>query len=110
VLAVVFLAAVAAWVVAGVVRSSNLSRAESTAQVLCRQGAEKDDEGNPAGAIVDYTRAIELRPGWAEPYARRARARSVCGDVKGAAEDAGRALDLGAAGDDLKALRAGRRP
>ena len=70
----------------------------------------KVEEGDYVGAIVDYTRAIELHPKWPEPWARRARARAAQGDAKGAAVDAGKALDLGAAGEDLKALRAGSRP
>jgi tetratricopeptide (TPR) repeat protein len=110
VLAVALAAALAAWGVAALVRSSNLRRAEAAAEVLCRQGAESAEEGDLDGAIADFTRAIQLRPGWAEPHARRARARADRGDAKGAAEDAGRALELGATDADLKALRSAARP
>jgi tetratricopeptide (TPR) repeat protein len=49
---------------------------------------------DPASAIKDFDRAIELNPKYANAYRNRAAARKAAGDLQGAAADLERAKQL----------------
>jgi Flp pilus assembly protein TadD len=48
-----------------------------------------------SSALSDFSRAVELRPTYANAYWNRAVVRRLQGDVQGATEDAQKALHLG---------------
>jgi tetratricopeptide (TPR) repeat protein len=50
--------------------------------------------GDPAGAVPDFDRAIQLAPSYAEAYSNRGEARRALGDFTGAIADFDRALAL----------------
>ena len=51
--------------------------------------------GNPQGAIVDYTKAIELDPQSGYAYRNRGYARELVNDLYGACRDWRKAADFG---------------
>ena len=58
------------------------------------RGNAKDDKGDSEGAIVDYTRAIELNPKYAAAYYNLAYTKQAKGDIDGAIADYTRAIEL----------------
>ncbi|MBI4614970.1 MAG: tetratricopeptide repeat protein [Planctomycetes bacterium] len=58
------------------------------------RGLARRDQGDLAGAIMDFTRAIELDPNNAIAYSNRGAARSDQGDLAGAITDHTRAIEL----------------
>jgi len=58
------------------------------------RGKAKYDKGDYKGAIADDTKAIELRPGFAEAYAHRGSAKGARGDKNGAIADYTTAIQL----------------
>jgi tetratricopeptide (TPR) repeat protein len=66
--------------------------------VLCgawfNRGASRYSKGDYAGAVSDYTRAIELDPRNAVAYSNRGNARRANGDLAGAMNDYDQALIL----------------
>ena len=51
------------------------------------QGVEKYEAGNYQGAIVDYTKAIEINPQYAGVYSNRGVANLILEDYQGAIDD-----------------------
>lgn len=58
------------------------------------RGIYRKDNGDFAGAMEDYSRALELDPGYALAYTNRAVARQRLGDFHGALEDLDRSISL----------------
>ncbi|MBV8846400.1 MAG: tetratricopeptide repeat protein [Bryobacterales bacterium] len=56
--------------------------------------ATRKGRGDPDGAIADFTRAIELRPDYAEAYYFRGLAKRAKGDKDGAVADFMKAIGL----------------
>ena len=54
----------------------------------------RTSSGDYAGAIEDYTQAIELDPKFAEAYFNRGNAKHSSGDYAGAIEDYTKAIEL----------------
>lgn len=59
-----------------------------------RRGLTRFGKGDLAGALADYSRAIELDPQMAEAFINRGKARKIRGDLDGAIEDYERALAI----------------
>ncbi|MCZ7582076.1 MAG: tetratricopeptide repeat protein [Deltaproteobacteria bacterium] len=55
--------------------------------------ADREGAKNAAMAIVYFSRALELRPDWAELYWKRAHARQAVGDIPSAVEDVRRYVE-----------------
>jgi tetratricopeptide (TPR) repeat protein len=68
---------------------------EESDENLVNRGIEKGKEGDLDGAIVDFTRAIELNPKNDAPYYNRAQAKRLKKDAAGAVADYTRAIELG---------------
>ncbi|MBI3726555.1 protein kinase [bacterium] len=66
-----------------------------TAESLCESGQAKAAARDHAGAIADFSRALELQPSCAEAFARRAISKHSTGDVGGCVADSSRAVELG---------------
>ena len=66
-----------------------------TAKDYFERAYEKDENGDYYGAISDYTKAIELKPDYAEAYHNRSISKEEIGDLKGACDDAKKAVNLG---------------
>jgi tetratricopeptide (TPR) repeat protein len=64
------------------------------AEAHARRAAARRVQGDLAGAIAEYDKAIKADPGAAENYARRGGARRANGDGEGALEDFDRAYSL----------------
>jgi tetratricopeptide (TPR) repeat protein len=64
------------------------------AEQLRQSGMKKDDAGDRAGAIADYTRAIELDPRNVAAYTNRGMAREFSRDFDGARSDYARIMEL----------------
>ena len=60
----------------------------------CNRGSAKNSSGDYAGAIEDYTKAIELDPKFAVAYCNRGNAKDSSGDYAGAIEDYTKAIEL----------------
>ena len=56
---------------------------------------DKAENGDYYGAIADYNKAIELDPNSAINYDNRSVAKELIGDLKGACDDAKKAVNLG---------------
>lgn len=54
------------------------------------------DKSDFAGAIDSFSKAIELKPAWAEPYFRRGYARRMHGELNAAVQDFDKATELDA--------------
>ncbi|MBI4616373.1 MAG: tetratricopeptide repeat protein [Planctomycetes bacterium] len=65
-----------------------------TAEEYTKRGAARRDQGDLAGAIRDFDRAIELKPDYADAYTNRGLARAAQGDLSGAIRDYDRAIEL----------------
>jgi tetratricopeptide (TPR) repeat protein len=64
------------------------------ADVWFKRGLANAKKGDAAGAIADYTRAIEINPGWSQAYLSRGVARDQTGDLKGAIADYTKAIEI----------------
>ena len=64
------------------------------AQQLFESGATKASDGDRAGAIADYTRAIKLDPKNVNAYNNRGTEKQNVGDIAGALADLGRAIEI----------------
>jgi tetratricopeptide (TPR) repeat protein len=64
------------------------------AQALYKLGNAKKAKRDWAGAIADYSGAIELKPDFAEAYYGRGTAKNAAGDVDGGVADLEKALEL----------------
>jgi len=64
------------------------------AQGHARRAAERRVEGDLAGALVEYDKALKADPNAAEIYAKRGGVRRASGDVEGALDDYDRAFAL----------------
>jgi len=64
------------------------------AEALNRAGADKYARGDIEGALVDFTKAIELDPGLPEAYRNRGMMRMVKKDRNGALADFNKAIEL----------------
>jgi lipoprotein NlpI len=64
------------------------------AQQLFESGATKASNGDRAGAIADYTRAIKLDPKNVDAYNNRGTEKQNAGDVAGAFADFSRAIEI----------------
>jgi tetratricopeptide (TPR) repeat protein len=62
--------------------------------ILLDAAREKLEQGNFAGAIRDYSQAIELEPGDGALYHLRGLAREIYGDFEGSLQDFDRAAEL----------------
>ncbi len=62
--------------------------------LLFRPGKGKEAKGDVAGAIADYTKAIELKPDFADAYYNRGLAKQAEGDLDGARIDCTKAIEL----------------
>jgi len=67
-------------------------RDEATANL--NRGKVLFDKNDFAGAIDSFTKAIELKPAWAEAYFRRGYARRMHGELNKAVEDFDKATEL----------------
>ena len=65
-----------------------------TAQDWYKQAFKKENGKDYQGAIEDYTKAIELKPDFAEAYINRGISRRNLSDYKGAIEDYTKAIEL----------------
>ncbi|MBI4615970.1 MAG: tetratricopeptide repeat protein [Planctomycetes bacterium] len=65
-----------------------------TASEYNDRGEVRRAQGDLAGAIRDFSRAIELDPGRAAVYSNRGNARRVVGDLAGAIQDYARAIEI----------------
>lgn len=65
-----------------------------TADDYFARGYEKQQKGDLDGAIVDYTRAIELKPDYADVYGNRGVAKQAKGDLDGAIADYNKVVEL----------------
>ena len=81
------------------------SRIRGKSTELCNQGAAKAIKGDYEGAIVDFTRAIELDPKQASAFRNRGLARVLLKQYDEALADFERAEALGAADADLYEAR-----
>ncbi|MBI4617708.1 MAG: tetratricopeptide repeat protein, partial [Planctomycetes bacterium] len=66
----------------------------TTAAAYNNRGLAREHQGDLAGAVADYTRAIELDPNYSRAYGNRGVARRAQGDVAGAVADFTRAIEL----------------
>jgi tetratricopeptide (TPR) repeat protein len=82
---------------AGESPSSASTTDNESVENLVNGGIEKGKEGDLDGAIVDFTRAIELNPKDDAPYYNRAQAKRLKKDAAGAIADYTRAIELGSA-------------
>src|SRR5436190_2007237 len=82
------------FVVAGLLLSALVARAEPTATEFNTLGARDRRAGHFDAAIADYTKAIELNPQYAVAYQNRAGARLFVDDYAGALADASKAIAL----------------
>lgn len=64
------------------------------AEYFYNQGKEQARYGNVKEALDNYTRAIQIEPGYADAYARRCGSRLTLEDDEGAMQDCQRAIDL----------------
>lgn len=64
-------------------------------QALASRGAAYSEQGDLAGAIADYDRAIEIDPQNTGAYGNRGNARRAQSDLDGALRDLNRAIELG---------------
>jgi tetratricopeptide (TPR) repeat protein len=67
---------------------------EQTAEEYYNIGLDKFETGDHKGAIVDYTKAIELAPAHSRAYCARGEARNWENDIKGAIADYTKAIEL----------------
>ena len=68
---------------------------KSKPDLYVRRGiAKQEANGDLNGAIVDYTKAIELKPDFAEAYFHRGYAKKGNGDLDGAIADYSKAIEL----------------
>ncbi len=65
-----------------------------TAVDYLNRGNAKHEKGDLDGAIADFTKAIELDPGYAWAYGRRGNAKQAKGDFDGAIGDYTKAIEL----------------
>lgn len=69
---------------------------EKSSQIFYRKGTTKYDLGSPREAIDEYTKAIKLKPDFAEAFYRRGVAKANLGNAGGALEDYDKAIELNA--------------
>ncbi len=75
--------------------------AQTTAEDFFTRGLKKKQAGDFAGAIADYTRAIQLKPKYSLAYNNRGNARSGADDKKGAIADFTKAIQINADWGDI---------
>ena len=71
-----------------------IAKAES-AVFYYNRAIDKYDAGDYSGAIVDYTKAIEINPKDADAYGNRGISKELIGDLEGACSDWRKASSLG---------------
>jgi tetratricopeptide (TPR) repeat protein len=64
------------------------------AAIFNHNGIVKREKGDYAGAIVDYTKAIQIKPDYAGAYGNRANAKRLQGDLDGALADLNKAIEI----------------
>lgn len=67
---------------------------EQRAQELLQKGTEKVEQGKHHEAIELFTKAIELKPGFAHAYTYRGSAKFDIGDWDGAYDDYSKAIEI----------------
>ena len=67
---------------------------QQTAREICNSGFAKQMKGDLDGAIVDFSKAIELDPKLAVAYHNRGTAKRIMGDLDGAIADSSKAIEL----------------
>lgn len=72
-----------------------------TAKEYIESGREKHKNEDYYGAIVDFTKAIEVFPNYAEAYYSRGISKGVLGDFNGSCADARKAKELDYDADEL---------
>ena len=72
----------------------NATKPDLTARGMIERGDANFDKGDWAGAIADYTKAIELDPRCAEAWSDRGAARVSRGDREGGLADCTKAIEL----------------
>ncbi len=65
-----------------------------TAEDYFNSGLIKSKKQDYKGAILDYTKAIELNPNYAEAYSNRGTAKDKLQDYRGAIQDFNKAIEL----------------
>ena len=70
------------------------ARQDDDAEVYFNRGVSRMGEGDHAGAVADFDRAIETDPGNAEAHSHRGSARLHMGDVEGAIADFDHAIEI----------------
>jgi lipoprotein NlpI len=58
------------------------------------RGLAKSAKGDTDGAVADYTKAIEIKPDFADAYARRGNLKKEKGDLNGALADINKAIQV----------------
>ena len=75
-----------------------------SAEDLIESGKEKANLKDYYGAIVDYTKAIELKPDYADTYNNRGSSKYSLDDLNGACADFRKAISLGST-QNIEAVR-----
>ncbi len=83
------------------------SSGQTTADEYFKQGLEKDSLEDYSGAILNYTKAIEINPTGIKLYVKRAISKGKIEDLQGAIDDYSKAIELDQTNAELYYKRAG---
>ncbi|HML94548.1 MAG TPA: tetratricopeptide repeat protein [Thermodesulfobacteriota bacterium] len=75
-------------------RDEHRRQATGDAKAYCARGYANSSFGDFEGALVDFSRAIELDSEYVEAYVTRGLVRIVLGDYSGAVRDSGNAIEI----------------
>jgi len=74
--------------------SNHIAFAETNAKSFLLSGEEKFKAKDYSGAIADYSKALELKPGFPEAYLNRGFAKRTIGDTEGAKIDFKKSIEV----------------